>query len=43
MELYDPDIAPDPDAWLALSEGERLEFVENAHDEELDDLRKGNA
>lgn len=26
------------DAWLALSEGERLELVESAHDEELDDL-----
>jgi hypothetical protein len=38
MELYDPDTAPDPDAWLALSERERLELVESAHDEELDDL-----
>lgn len=38
MELYDPNIAPDPAAWLALAEGERLELVQNAHDEELDDL-----
>jgi len=38
MELYDPEFAPDPEAWLALEERERLELVESAHDEELDDL-----
>ena len=38
MERYDPDTAPDPEAWLALGEGERLELVESAHDEEFDYL-----
>jgi hypothetical protein len=38
MDEYDPDIAPDPDAWLALAEGERLDLVESAHEQELDDL-----
>ncbi|MEO7974815.1 MAG: DUF1841 family protein [Thermoanaerobaculia bacterium] len=38
MELYDPDTAPDPDAWLALAERERLELVESAHEEEFEDL-----
>lgn len=38
MKLYDPELAPDPDEWLALPERERLRLVENAHDDELDDL-----
>ncbi|HZY60591.1 MAG TPA: hypothetical protein VFE56_12570 [Candidatus Binataceae bacterium] len=31
MQWYDPLIAPDPDAWLALDEGERIELVESYH------------
>lgn len=37
MDTYDPLTAPDPDAWLALDEGERLYLVEAYHeDEELE-------
>lgn len=38
MEFYDPDVAPDPEAWLALGERERLDLVESAHAEALADL-----
>lgn len=38
MESYDPDVAPDPAAWLALGERERLDLVEAAHEGVLDDL-----
>ncbi len=31
MDKYDPDVDPDPAAWLALDEGERLLLVECAH------------
>ena len=29
MEAYDPMNAPDPDEWLSLDEGERLNLVED--------------
>lgn len=31
MDTYDPMIAPDPEEWLALDEGERIQFVEQYH------------
>jgi hypothetical protein len=31
MERYDPLEAPDPEEWLALDEGERLELVKDYH------------
>ena len=31
MEEYDPLVAPDPDAWLAVDEQERIELVEAYH------------
>jgi hypothetical protein len=31
MEHYDPLEAPDPEEWLALDEGERLELVKDYH------------
>lgn len=33
MDLYDPLLAPDPVAWLALDEGERIELVREFHRE----------
>lgn len=38
MDEYDPELDPDPRAWLELSEAERLVLVEDAHEDELDDL-----
>ena len=32
MDLYDPDIAPDPAAWLALDEQARIEVALAAHE-----------
>lgn len=34
MDTYNPDIAPDPDVWLALDEGERIHLVGVAHEGE---------
>ena len=31
IERYDPHHAPDPEAWLALDEGERTELVRQYH------------
>jgi hypothetical protein len=31
MDLYDAEVAPDPDRWLALDEGERIVLVELYH------------
>jgi hypothetical protein len=31
MDLYDAEVAPDPDRWLALGEGERIVLVELHH------------
>ncbi len=31
MDSYDPDIAPDPAAWLALAEPDRLGLVSDYH------------
>jgi hypothetical protein len=31
MERYDPEIAPIPDQWLGLDEGERIQVVEEFH------------
>ena len=31
MKHYDPDIAPDPEEWLALDEQERIRLVEAHH------------
>jgi hypothetical protein len=31
MDKYDPMAAPDPDAWLALDESERIDLVEDFH------------
>jgi hypothetical protein len=31
MTHYDPEVAPDPKAWLALDEGERTLLVEQYH------------
>ncbi len=33
MDTYDPLCAPDPGAWLALDEGERILLVERYHEE----------
>jgi hypothetical protein len=33
MDRYDPLVAPDPAAWLALDEGERISFIEKYHEE----------
>lgn len=38
MKIYDPDIAPDPETWLALSEAERLRLVSDYHDQAGDEL-----
>ena len=32
MDVYDPDIAPDPDAWLAMDQSARTALVDIAHD-----------
>jgi hypothetical protein len=31
MDRYDPELAPDPNEWLELDEGERLLLVEDYH------------
>jgi hypothetical protein len=31
MEEYDPDVAPDPDEWLLLDEGDQIWLVEEYH------------
>jgi hypothetical protein len=31
MDRYDPSVDPDPAAWLALEDGERLELVADYH------------
>jgi hypothetical protein len=31
MKAYDPQVEPDPEAWLALDEGERLHLIEAYH------------
>jgi hypothetical protein len=31
MRRYDPDVAPDPDEWLALDEGERSLIIDAYH------------
>jgi hypothetical protein len=31
MDRYDPHVAPDPEDWLALDEGERILLVEEHH------------
>ncbi len=31
MDQYDPHVAPDPEDWLALDEGERILLVEDHH------------
>jgi len=31
MDQYDPHVAPDPEDWLALDEGERILLVEEHH------------
>mgnify|MGYP001582177494 FL=1 len=33
IDIYDPDTAPDPQAWLELSETERLLLVGDFHDQ----------
>jgi hypothetical protein len=38
MRRYDPDIAPQPSAWLALDEDERLLLVERYHERADPDL-----
>jgi hypothetical protein len=38
MDTYDPDIAPDPRAWLELDEGERLLLVGDYHEQAGDEL-----
>jgi hypothetical protein len=38
MDKYDPLVAPDPEAWLALDEGERMLLVEAYHEEHHIDL-----
>ena len=40
MEVYDPSRPPDPEQWLALTESERLELVQEFHadaSQELED------
>jgi hypothetical protein len=32
MNRYDPLVAPDPTAWLALHEGERISLIEDYHE-----------
>ncbi len=31
MDTYDPNVAPEPDEWLSLDEGERMMLVEDFH------------
>ena len=38
MDTYDPDTAPDPKAWLELSETERLLLVGDYHEQAGDEL-----
>lgn len=38
MDIYDPDTAPDPKAWLELSETERLLLVGDYHDQAGEEL-----
>jgi len=41
MEVYDPSRPPDPKEWLALTESERVELVQEFHadaSEEIEDL-----
>jgi hypothetical protein len=38
MDKYDPMAAPDPDAWLALDESERIDLVEDFHTRHRIDL-----
>lgn len=38
---YDPEETPDPDAWMELSEDERILAVRGAHRGQLDDLEEG--
>lgn len=38
MDNYDPDIEPNPEAWLALTESDRLELVLEYHIQLEDDL-----
>ena len=38
MEIYDPDIAPDPKSWLELSETERLLLVGDYHEQSEEEL-----
>lgn len=33
IDIYDPEIAPDPKTWLELDEGERLLLVGDYHDQ----------
>lgn len=33
MHRYDPDVAPDPEAWLALDEDERIDLIDEYHRE----------
>lgn len=46
MEVYDPSRPPDPTQWLALTESERLELVQNSHadaSQELENHDSGEA
>jgi hypothetical protein len=40
MDRYDPDVAPDPENWLAIDEGERLLLVEWYHRDARIDIPK---
>src|SRR5258706_15197828 len=40
MARYNPEAAPDPEAWLALDEGERIHLVESFHRDARVDLPK---
>lgn len=34
LDAYDPNIAPDPEAWLALSEAEQIDLIQAYHEDE---------
>ncbi len=38
---YDPDVAPDPQAWLALDDAERIDAIGTAHAGPDDTLHQG--
>lgn len=38
MEVYDPSQSPDPKQWLALTESEQVELVQEFHADALQEL-----